>query len=245
MKSAVAFAILAVIATVFAQCVISERDALLNIYTATGGATWTTNTNWGVGAFCANNWFGIVCNKDGNVIGIELTKNNLVGPLTADIGCFPFLKTLQMAENQLAGPIPAAIGDLLNLQYLNLEHNLLNGPLPAELCLAEHLQYIYLGFNLLESTIPVCYTTAFDFVKEIHVECNQLTGILPDFRGYDYLTEVRSRCNLFDEACPAWTLATDILVVCDGPCADCPVPPVVLCPEFIENACGVYQLVVA
>ncbi len=236
-------------ALAFAECIISEQAALENLYTLTNGAGWTTKTNWMVGSPCADSWFGISCNKDNYVIGIELANNNLVGPLIADIGCFPFLKTLQLGGNQLNGPIPTEIGDLAHLKYLNLEKNELVGTLPASLCgpvdEERYIQYLYLGFNMLEGPVPACYTTHFPFIKEIHLECNELTEDLPDFSTYEYLFEVRSRCNLWTVDCPAFTDTEGILWECEGDCSDCPTIPTVECPTTIVNECGTYELILA
>lgn len=240
MKFGTSLVVLGLIATVFAQCVISEQEALANLYVALGGDSWTNNDNWNVGDVCT--WYGIGCNKDGLVVSIELSDNNLIGILTSDIGCFPFLKSLQLNDNEISGPVPDAIGDLKNLKYLNLDNNLLSGALPATICAEESfLQYVYLGHNLFEGEIPECYTINFPFIKEMHIDCNLLVGDLPDFSGYDYMFELRSRCNDFNVECPSWIETSDILVICSGTCDDCPVVPDVQCPDFVEvEDCGLY-----
>ncbi|KAG9394056.1 Cyst wall protein, type 1B [Carpediemonas membranifera] len=152
MKFGTSLVVLGLIATVFAQCVISEQEALMNLYTALGGDFWTDNSGWNTGDVCT--WYGIGCNLDGYVTDIRLPANNLTGELTSDIGCFPYLKSLQLNENEISGPVPDAIGFLTNLKYLNLDNNRLSGPLPVALCNDEYLQYIYLGHNLFEGRDP-------------------------------------------------------------------------------------------
>ena len=39
----------------------NQRDALVSLYSATGGAGWTTSTNWLTGDPCTNNWVGVLC----------------------------------------------------------------------------------------------------------------------------------------------------------------------------------------
>ncbi len=39
----------------------NQRDALVSLYSATGGASWTTSTNWLTGDPCTNNWVGVLC----------------------------------------------------------------------------------------------------------------------------------------------------------------------------------------
>ncbi|KAG9394058.1 Cyst wall protein, type 1B [Carpediemonas membranifera] len=87
MKFGTSLVVLGLIATVFAQCVISEQEALMNLYTALGGDFWTDNSGWNTGDVCT--WYGIGCNLDGYVTDIRLPANNLTGELTSDIGCFP------------------------------------------------------------------------------------------------------------------------------------------------------------
>ena len=36
-------------------------QALLDLYTATGGTGWTNATNWGVGEPCIDGWYGVYC----------------------------------------------------------------------------------------------------------------------------------------------------------------------------------------
>lgn len=67
----------------------AEADALIRLYNATGGPSWTDNTNWLVDR-TVGNWFGVTV-AGGHVTGIALQSNNLVGewarsnlvPLTA------------------------------------------------------------------------------------------------------------------------------------------------------------------
>ncbi|KAG9394489.1 Cyst wall protein, type 1A [Carpediemonas membranifera] len=77
MKFGTTLVVLGLIATVFAQCVITEEEALMNMYVALGGDSWTDNTNWNTGDVCT--WYGIGCNIDGYVVSIDLSNNNLVG----------------------------------------------------------------------------------------------------------------------------------------------------------------------
>ena len=46
----------------------SEKTALTDLYAATGGASWTTKTNWGTGDPCTNSWYGITCNTGSTAV---------------------------------------------------------------------------------------------------------------------------------------------------------------------------------
>lgn len=110
------------------------------------------NTNSSLQTPCK--WYGISCNEEGNVTGINLAHTGLRGTLqNLDFSSFPNLLRLDLKENRLTGVIPAAIGMASNLQYLDLSTNSLNGSLPLSLA---NLTMVY----------------------ELAVSRNQITGIL-------------------------------------------------------------------
>ena len=63
------------------------RTALMDLYTATGGASWKNNSGWGTSAhYCT--WFGVSCplHTTRDITEINLSGNGLSGPLPATIG---------------------------------------------------------------------------------------------------------------------------------------------------------------
>ena len=56
-----------------------DRAALEALYDSTGGANWTTSTNWKI-ADDLGAWYGVVVTSDGRVTELNLGNNNLVGP---------------------------------------------------------------------------------------------------------------------------------------------------------------------
>ena len=84
----------------------AEAAALKWLYYATGGDSWTTNTNWGLTATAAN-WHGITM-AGGKVTKIELGANNLAGDVTSfAVDAFTTLQWLYLNNNVLTGS-PAA-----------------------------------------------------------------------------------------------------------------------------------------
>lgn len=75
--------------------------ALMALYNATGGDNWTSNTNWGTAADFSQ-WYGVETDANGNVIGLNLKGNNLIGQ------------------------IPQALIDCSTLAYADLRNNFLS-----------------------------------------------------------------------------------------------------------------------
>lgn len=73
-----------------------ERQALVDFYDSTNGDFWVNNQRWNIGDPCIENWFGVMCNKFGNII------------------------SLHFFENSIDGVIPDSIKNLKNLIYFNI-----------------------------------------------------------------------------------------------------------------------------
>lgn len=108
-----------------------EREALIALYNATGGDSWTNNTNW-----CSDKplseWYGVGF-MDGHVINLDLMENNLTGQLPEELGNLTGLESLFMHDNNLTGNLPASMANLNNLTTINLYGNKLNGAIPDEI----------------------------------------------------------------------------------------------------------------
>ena len=68
----------------------SELSALLDLYTATGGAGWIDSSQWTLIATdpCDDSWFGVACDGGvpAHVTAITLSRNNLTGTLPSSLG---------------------------------------------------------------------------------------------------------------------------------------------------------------
>ena len=124
--------------------VASDRAALVALYNATGGRGWSASTNWLSGR-PLDEWHGVTTNSDGRVAELNLSSNQLEGPIPAELGDLSNLTFLGLGFNQLAGPIPAELGDLTNLETLGLPVNELTGPIPAELGDLSNLTFLGLA----------------------------------------------------------------------------------------------------
>ncbi|HSQ45711.1 MAG TPA: hypothetical protein VLM44_02210, partial [Lutibacter sp.] len=118
--------ILALAPIAYSQISDLEKSALLDLYKSTKGTTW--NINWDLNKDVSS-WNGIIV-ENNTVIEINLSMNNLTGP------------------------IPATIGNLTSLRHLNLGFNKISGTIPAELATIESLVTVQLFMNQLEGQIP-------------------------------------------------------------------------------------------
>ena len=159
--------------------VATDRVALETLYDATGGPSWTDNTNWKTSARLGE-WYGVRTDDDGRVTRLRLARNDLTGPIPAVLNRLANLRGLWLSRNDLAaGPIPAwvssltrleelglgntnrtgsipgSLGSLAGLRWLDLRANDLTGPIPAELGRHRQLRGLQLGGNdLTPGPIP-------------------------------------------------------------------------------------------
>ncbi|NMH85961.1 leucine-rich repeat domain-containing protein [Flavivirga algicola] len=154
----------------------AERDALIALYNATGGANWTNNTNWNTSA-CVSDWYGVTV-ENGNVVQIILPSNNLSGSIPTELGNFPLLNKCELYTNNLIGDIPSSIGNLINLEWLSLSENQLVS-IPTSIENLINLEVLYISDNLLAGAIPSELGTLPELV-ELSLHANQLTGSIPD-----------------------------------------------------------------
>ncbi|MFI5091178.1 MAG: fibronectin type III domain-containing protein, partial [Terriglobales bacterium] len=170
----------------------SERQALLDLYTSTGGPNWTNNANWGgaPGTECA--WYGVTCNVDQTAVQqLDLDWNHLSGAIPSVIGSLISLQYLDLRENQLSGGLPTQLGSLVNLQHLDLSWNQLSGSIPTDLASLTGLQFLDLHANQLSGSIPA-EIGSLTSLQHLDLSSNELSGSIPpelgNLTGLDTLT---------------------------------------------------------
>ena len=155
----------------------ADRAALEALYNATGGTTWTNNTNWLI-TEALSEWHGVSTDATGRVTDLNLTQNGLSGEIPAELGNLANLQNLWLHANTLSGEIPAELGNLANLQRLWLHDNMLSGEIPEELGGLAELQRLYLNSNELTGEIP-SWLVNLTGLLELSLWSNQLTGMIP------------------------------------------------------------------
>ena len=180
---------------------VSERDALIALYHAAGGANWAQYTNW-LTDEPLKTWHGVTTDRNDSVIELNLNRNrlsgyipagleslpnlkilrlsgnNLEGPIPAGLGNLSALTNLELDNNNLSGLIPAELGNLLNLTWLDLSGNDLSGPLPTELSQLTGLSVVALSDNDLTGAFP-WWLSELDDLLILHLASNDFTGCMP------------------------------------------------------------------
>jgi hypothetical protein len=94
----------------------SEGIALMAFYEATGGDSWTDNTNWMTDP-TVGNWYGVTV-SGGHVTALTLPANNLVATASAvaalDLSALPYLADVDLSDNGFSADVVDAWLTVLN-----------------------------------------------------------------------------------------------------------------------------------
>jgi len=135
-------------------------------------------------------WSGIKCyprdngldhdgNNDGDVMSIDLRRNNLRGAFPSDIfRTLPYLKSLDLSENALAGTISEDIGKLRDLECFNFTANNIVGSLPDSIGDVSSLKVFHMSFNHLDNTIPYSIYKL-EKLRDLDLSRNSLAATIP------------------------------------------------------------------
>ena len=159
----------------------SDRKALEALYDATGGATWTHNTNWKTAAPLGQ-WGGVTTAAGGRVTGLDLSENALSGSLPPELGSLSSLAELNLGGNALTGPVPAWLAGLSDLEVLSLWDNELSGRIPAALGSLARLRWLSLSRNELSGPIPP-ELGQLTRLERLYLYRNDLSGPVPPELG--------------------------------------------------------------
>ena len=154
-----------------------DRETLTALYDALDGANWTGSDNWGSDE-PLEHWQGVRVDDMGRVTRLDLSGNQLSGPIPVEIGDLEFLEDLWLFGNDLTGPIPPELGSLENLKSLLLFDNQLTGPLPPEIGNLTNLQDLWLYDNQLTGPLPVELGNLAN-LQALDLFNNQLSGPIP------------------------------------------------------------------
>ncbi|KAG2618448.1 hypothetical protein PVAP13_3NG079595 [Panicum virgatum] len=99
-------------------------------------------------------WFHVSCNDDDRIDRMEMSGNNLQGPIPPELGDLRNLISMDLYNNDISGHLPSTLGNLKSLRFLRIDHNRLTGPVPRELSGLPNLESVDFSSNDLCGTIP-------------------------------------------------------------------------------------------
>jgi len=159
---------------------LTECEALVDLYESTNGAGWTNNDGW-LSSTSVNNWYGIEVSNN-FIISIDLHYNKLSGILPASLGQLSRLQTLELWNNQLTGTNLEILSQLISIKYLDLSACKLSGEIHDSIGQLTNLDYLSLSQNQLSGSIPESISQLSN-LKKLRLVNNQLAGVLPDSLG--------------------------------------------------------------
>ncbi|MFQ6653447.1 hypothetical protein Gotur_024852 [Gossypium turneri] len=94
----------------------------------------------------------------GNILsymtGIDLSCNNLTGPIPLELGNLSEIHSFNFSHNKLTGVIPSSFSKLQHIESLDLSYNNFSGEIPNHLVELNSLEVFSVAYNNLPGSIP-------------------------------------------------------------------------------------------
>ncbi len=163
-----------------ASALVQDSLALVALYDSTNGENWTHKDNW-LTDQPVSTWYGVKV-IDGRVQEIELTSNNLDGPLPNELGKMTALTKFNFAHNKLSGHLPDSLVNLVHLWFMGLQKNRLSGEIPAWIDQLTSLKLLILSQNNFSGEIPASIAHL-NQLSNLALWHNHLYGSIPESLG--------------------------------------------------------------
>ena len=177
----------------------SDLAILKELYFASNGAAWQDSTGWIQSNDYCNDWVGVSCNDDREVIKIDLSNNLLAGSIPTSLFRLRSLQELDLQGNRIRISFEgfekatsleilflsdtdldsiSGIGAGTALTALHLTDNDLTGTIPAELFNLSNLKVLFLNYNRFSGRIPA-EIGQLVHLEELYLYNNHLEGQIP------------------------------------------------------------------
>ncbi|KAH7569194.1 hypothetical protein JRO89_XS06G0121500 [Xanthoceras sorbifolium] len=134
----------------------------------------------------------------GSLKTLNLSSNQISGPLPSNIGNFGMLEAFDLSNNNFSGEIPAAISSLVSLRVLKLERNMFQWSIPTEIVDCQSLVSVDLSMNSLNGSLPDgFFGAAFPKLRSLNLAGNEIHGRDPDLSEMKSITSLNISGNLF------------------------------------------------
>ncbi|XP_019156688.1 PREDICTED: probable LRR receptor-like serine/threonine-protein kinase At1g12460 isoform X1 [Ipomoea nil] len=158
---------------------ITEKEILLQFKGNISIDPYNSLRSWDPSKSPCQDYSGVFCNSDGNVVKIVLWNTSLGGELSAALSGLKSLRTLTLYGNRFTGNIPSAYGEISSLWKMNLSSNALSGSIPEFIGDLPNIRFLDLSRNGFTGKIP---SALFDFCNKtrfISLSHNNLSGAIP------------------------------------------------------------------
>lgn len=133
-----------------------QFSGLEALYTATGGEQWNSSTGWLDAVLGVCSWYGVTCDSSGqNVTALSLAGNGLAGDLAGAAELFDIvsLVSVDLSNNELVGPVASGFGLMPGLEVLDLSRNELSSFPASWGTEASSLQHLSLQLNSISGYV--------------------------------------------------------------------------------------------
>ncbi|XP_011071078.1 probable LRR receptor-like serine/threonine-protein kinase At1g12460 [Sesamum indicum] len=158
---------------------ITEKEILLQFKGNISSDPSNILRSWDPSKSPCQDYSGVFCNSDGNVVRIVLWNTGLGGVLSPALSGLKSLRIITLYGNKFTGNVPVEYGEIETLWKINLSSNALSGSIPEFLGDLPNIRFLDLSRNGYTGEIPSalfknCYKTR--FVSFAH---NNLSGLIP------------------------------------------------------------------
>ncbi|KAK7304104.1 hypothetical protein RJT34_15156 [Clitoria ternatea] len=128
---------------------------------------------------------------------LNLSSNQISGPLTNNIGNFALLQVIDLSSNMFSEKIPEAVSSLVNLRVIKLDHNGFEQSIPSGILKCHSLVSIDLSSNKLSGTVPEGFGAAFPNLITLNLAGNNINGNDSDISGLKSIVSLNISSNSF------------------------------------------------